>query len=154
MDRGSVVAGDLGTYQAGAIAIAREPDSRGRRLAVLPLTANNRLAVIDLAKREFAGKAATGIAPFGAVVSHDGAIAFVTNWGGRVAKPGETTAQTGHAPDQVVVDARGVASTGTVTRIDLGTLATTHTIGVGLHPTAIVWDEPGERSYVANGNSD
>ncbi len=154
MDRGAVVAGDLGTYQAGAIAIAREPDSRGRRLAVVPLTANNQLAVIDLTKRELAGKAATGIAPFGAVVSHDGAIAFVTNWGGRVAKPGETTAQTGHAPDQVVVDARGVASTGTVTRIDLGTLAATNTIGVGLHPTAIVWDEPGERLYVANGNSD
>jgi DNA-binding beta-propeller fold protein YncE len=54
----------------------------------------------------------------------------------------------------VVVDARGVASTGTVTRIDLGTLATTDTIGVGLHPTAIVWDEPGERLYVANGNGD
>jgi YVTN family beta-propeller protein len=154
MDRGAVVAGDLGTYQAGAIAIAREPDSRGRRLAVVPLTANNQLAVIDLTKRELVGKAATGIAPFGAVVSHDSAIAFVTNWGGRVAKPGETTAQTGHAPDQVVVDARGVASTGTVTRIDLGTLAATNTIGAGLHPTAIVWDEPGERLYVANGNSD
>ena len=154
MDRGAVVAGDLGTYQAGAIAVAREPDSRGRRLAVVPLTANNQLAVIDLTKRELAGKAATGIAPFGAVVAHDGAIAFVTNWGGRAAKPGETTAQTGHAPDQVVVDARGVASTGTVTRIDLGTLAATHTIAVGLHPTAIVWDEPDERLYVANGNSD
>jgi YVTN family beta-propeller protein len=154
MDRGSVVAGDLGTYQAGAIAIAPELDSRGRRLAVVPLTANNQLAVIDLAKRELTGKAATGIAPFGAVVSQDGGIAFVTNWGGRVAKPGETTARTGGAPDQVVVDARGVASTGTVTRIDLGTLAVTNTIGVGLHPTAIVWDEPGERLYVANGNSD
>ena len=53
-----------------------------------------------------------------------------------------------------MVDARGVASTGTVTRIDLGTLAATNTIGVGLHPTAIVWDEPDERLYVANGNSD
>jgi len=154
LDRSSVVAGDLGTYQAGAIAIARDPDSRGRRLAVVPLTADNQLAIIDLPRRQLVGKAATGIAPFGAVVSHDGAISFVTNWGGRVATPGETTAQTGHAPDQVVVDARGVASTGTVTRIDLGTLATTNTIGVGLHPTAIVWDEPGERLYVANGNSD
>ena len=154
MEPGSVVAGDLGTFQAGAIAIAREPDSRGRRLAVVPLTANNQLAVIDLAKREVTGKAATGIAPFGAVVSHDGAIAFVTNWGGRTAKPDETTAQTGNAPDQVVVDARGMASTGTVTRIDLGTLAGTHTISVGLHPTAAVWDESAERLYVANGNSD
>jgi len=154
LDRSSVVAGDLGAYQAGAIAIARDPDPRGRRLAVVPLIADNQLAAVDLARRELVGKAATGIAPFGAAVSHDGAISFVTNWGGRVAKPGETTAQTGHAPDQVVVDARGVASTGTVTRIDLGTLTTTNTIGVGLHPTAIVWDEPGERLYVANGNSD
>src|ERR1700728_715899 len=38
MEKGSVVAADLGTYQAGAIAIARDRDSRGRRLAVVPLT--------------------------------------------------------------------------------------------------------------------
>src|SRR5579872_622718 len=30
----------------------------------------------------------------------------------------------------------------------------THTIPVGLHPTAIVWDERAQRVYVANGNSD
>ncbi len=154
LERGSVLAEGLGTYQAGAIAVAHDPDTKGRRLAVLPLTANNQLAVIDLTKREVVGKPATGIAPFGAAISHDGAVAFVTNWGGRVAKAGETTAQTGSAKDQVVVDARGIAATGTVTRIDLATLTVTDTIAVGLHPTAIIWDEPGGRLYVANGNSD
>ena len=154
LEGGAVLAADLGTFQAGALAVARDPDLEGRRLAVVPLTANNQLAAIDVATRTVVGRAATGIAPFGAAVSHDGAIAFVTNWGGRTARPGETTARTGTAPDQVVVDARGVASTGTVTRIDLATLATTHTIGVGLHPTALVWDEAAARLYVANGNSD
>ena len=154
LERGAVLSGDLGTFQAGAMAVAHDPDARGRRLAVVPLTANNQLAVIDLAARRLEGKPTTGIAPFGAAIAHDSTIAFVTNWGGRTSKPGETTAATGTSPDQVVVDARGIASTGTVTRIDLGTLAVTHTIAVGLHPTALAWDEPGNRLYVANGNSD
>ncbi len=101
-------------------------------------------------------KIATGIAPFGAVINATGTVAYVTNWGGRVPKPGELTAPTGldAQADQVVVDARGIASTGTVTRIDLTTMNATHTIAVELHPTGIVWDETRQRLYVANGNKD
>jgi hypothetical protein len=102
------------------------------------------------------GKIDTGIAPFGAVINATGTVAFVTNWGGRLPKPGELTAPTGLDPqaDQVVADARGIASTGTVTRIDLTTMKATHTIAVELHPTGIVWDEGRQRLYVANGNKD
>jgi YVTN family beta-propeller protein len=154
--RDKVIAADLGTFQAGAIAVAKEADATGRRLAVIPLTANNQLAVIDVAHSVVAGKAATGIAPFGAVIAQKGDIAFVTNWGGRLARSGDVTSPTGLAAsaDRVVVDSRGIASTGTVTRVDLRTLETTHTIAAGLHPTALAWDEPGQRLYIANGNSD
>ncbi|HLJ45303.1 MAG TPA: alkaline phosphatase family protein [Bryobacteraceae bacterium] len=147
---------DLGTYVAGAIAVAPQPDAKGRRLAVVPLIANNQLAVIDLKSTWLVGKAPTGIAPFGAAIAHDGSIAFVTNWGGRAAKAGELSGAVGPAAaaDHVVIDQRGIASTGTVTRIDLATATVTHTIEVGLHPTAILWDETGRRLYVANGNSD
>ena len=59
----------------------------------------------------------TEIAPFGAALSHDSTIAYVTNWGGRAPKPGDLTALAGS--DRVVTDERGIASTGTVLRIDL-----------------------------------
>ncbi len=143
------IATDLGTYIAGAIA------SNGK-LAALPLTHENLLAIVDLESHSVKGKAPSGIAPFAAVISQDSTTAFVSNWGGRVPKSGDETAPTGLDPkaDQVVVDSRGIASTGTVTRVDITSMKPTQTIAVGLHPTALAWDEPNHRLYVANGNSD
>ena len=147
----ATLAGGLGATLAGAIAIASGP-----RIAAVPLTAENRLAVVDLKKSRVIGTVPTGIAPFGAAVSADGAVAFVSNWGGRVPHDGDVTAPTGPRTDadRVIVDERGVASTGTVTRIDLKSLTPSDTIAAGLHPTALVWDEAAHRLYVANGNSD
>ncbi|MCC6859071.1 MAG: bifunctional YncE family protein/alkaline phosphatase family protein [Bryobacterales bacterium] len=146
---GSETAGSLGSFIAGAI-------QTNGRLAVAPLIYNNELAVVDLADGRLKGKVRTGIAPFGAAMDAAGKTAYVTNWGGRPPLPRDLTAPTGLKPDadRVVIDARGVASTGTVTRIDLETLAATHTIPVELHPTAVVWDESRARVYVANTNSD
>ena len=151
----SVIEG-VGHFITGAPALANKPNPRGQRLAVLPLIYNNQLAVIDLNSGKLVGRPNVGIAPFGAAISADGTVAFVTNWGGRLPKPGDLTATTGLQAnaDQVVVDQRGIASTGTVTRIDLTTMKVTHTIAVELHPTAIVWDEKQNRLYVANSNKD
>jgi DNA-binding beta-propeller fold protein YncE len=152
----TIIADELGNYIVGAIAVARRPNAQGQRLAVAPLIYNNQLAVVDLNTGKLTGRAGAGIAPFGAVINETGAIAYVTNWGGRLPKPGDLTAPTGYDPkaDQVVVDERGIASTGTVTRIDLATMKSTHTIPVELHPTAIAWDEQSNRLYVANTNKD
>lgn len=105
---------------------------------------------------QFLGSVPTGVAPFGAVLSADATVAWVSNWGGRLPKPSDKTAGTELAPtaDQVVVDHRGVASTGTVTRIDLKSMQPTGVIPVELHPTAMLWDEERQRLYVANGNKD
>ncbi len=151
-----IIADELGNYIAGAIAVAPQANAKGERLAAVPLIYNNQLAVVDLNTGKLVGKAGDGIAPFGAVINSTGTVAFVSNWGGRLPKPGELTAPTGYDPkaDQVVVDERGVASTGTVTRIDLATMKSTHTIQVELHPTAMAWDERGNRLYVANSNKD
>ncbi|MEP7273996.1 MAG: bifunctional YncE family protein/alkaline phosphatase family protein [Acidobacteriota bacterium] len=151
----SIIEG-IGHFITGAPALAQKPNARGQRLAVVPLIYNNQLAVIDLNSGKLVGRPNVGIAPFGAAISADGAVAFVTNWGGRVPKPGDLTAPTGFQAnaDQVVVDERGIAATGTVTRIDLTTMRVTHTIAVELHPTAIVWDEKRNRLYVANSNKD
>jgi DNA-binding beta-propeller fold protein YncE len=139
----------LGQNVAGSVAIAGH-------IAVVALTPKNQIAVIDTATGKLLGMARTGIAPFAAVISKDAKIAYVSNWGGRIPTSGDKTAPAGRAADadQVVIDNRGIASTGTVTRIDLTTLQATNTIAVGLHPTGMAWDEASNRLYVANGNDD
>jgi len=139
-----------GTQIAGALAVAP-----GRR-AVVPLTFDNKLAVADLAGGRLERTLDTEIAPFGAAINQAGTVAWVSNWGGRRPSEKDLTAPTGLAPtaDKVVVDARGIASTGTVTRFDLDKGGEGVRVSVGLHPTALAWDEPRGRLYVANTNSD
>jgi YVTN family beta-propeller protein len=144
----------LGRYQPGALSISTGPDSGGRRYAVVPLVWENKLAVLDATTGEVVRQVETGIAPLAAVVDRKGAIAWVSNLGGRPPKPGERSAAPMRKPDEkVVVDTRGIAATGTVTRVDLKT-GETRTIAVGLHPAALALDEPRARLYAANGNSD
>ncbi len=150
------VADGIGSFIAGALAVAPRPDPKGRRIAAIPLIYDNKLAIVDLEATSLIGTAQTGIAPFGAAINGDGTAAYVTNWGGRLPRPGDLTAPTGLSPeaDRVVIREEGIASTGTVTRVDLAAGTATHTIPVELHPTAIVWDEPRGRVFVANGNKD
>lgn len=147
------VARGVGETISGALALAQKPNAKGQRIAVVPLTAQNKLAVVDLAGGKLLGSVSTsGIAPFGTALNKDGSVAYVTNWGGRVTRQGDITAPTGLAPaaDRVVVDSRGVASSGTVARLDLISMTATHTIPVELHPTAIVWDEARKRVAVVS----
>ena len=147
------LAADLGRHLSGAPAVT----SGDSRRAVVPLVFDNAVAVLDAATGRVAGTVKTGgVAPFAAVISSDGHSGWISNWGGRWPKDGDVTAPTGLAPtaDRVVVDARGIASTGTITRVDLDRLEVTATVDVGLHPTAIAWDEARRRLYVANANSD
>lgn len=140
-----------GSQIAGGLAIVPG------KLAVVPMIYDNKLAIADLANPGAAPRlATTGIAPFGAAVNRAGTVAWVSNWGGRRPEPKDLTAPTGLAPeaDRVVVDARGIAASGTVTRIDLATGNTVATVNVGLHPGALAWDEARGRLYVANMNSD
>ena len=139
---------ELGRYQAGAVR-----ERGGRVFAALAF--ENKLAIVD-SNGAVAAKIDTGIAPMGLAVDAKGGVAYVGNWGGRVPKEGEMTAPTGTAPtaDKVLVDARGVAASGTVSRVDVAAGKVTHTIAVGLHPTALAWDETRARLYVANTNSD
>ena len=145
-----------GSHIAGALTIAVERNTHGERIAVLPLVFDNAVAVFDLERGRLLAKIKTAIAPFGAALDSRGTVAYVTNWGGRLPLPGDETLPSGLNPDadQVVVDKRGIASTGVVNRIDLRAGQVTHTIPVELHPTAIAWDVDRHRIYVANGNKD
>jgi YVTN family beta-propeller protein len=141
----------LGAVPAGALALSGDAQT-----IVIPIVSENQVAVVDARTGVLRGRAPSGIAPMGVAVNRDGSVAFVTNWGGRKARPGDLTAPTGYArdADQVVVDDKGIASNGSVTRVDLHTLKATHQVAVGLHPTAIVWDESHGKVYVGNNNSD
>jgi YVTN family beta-propeller protein len=159
-----IVVDSLGHNVVGGLALARQDDSVGRRILVAPLTYNDTAAIADIKKGTVLAKVPVGIAPFGAVINAAGTVAYVSNWGGRVPHSGDVMLNSGDPsqvdtadrpdPDKVVVDSRGVASTGTVTRIDLATLRATASIPVGLHPNGMIWDEAHGRLYVSNGNSD
>ena len=151
-----VIANRLGTFAAGQVSAASEKNAAGERLAGVALTFNDSLAVVGLDSGKVKGTVRTGIAPFGVRVNRAGTVAYVSNWGGRFPEAQDLTRTTGvrSGADRVVVDARGIASTGTVSRVDLATMQVTNTIETGLHPTALAWDEPRARLYVANSNSD
>jgi YVTN family beta-propeller protein len=133
--------GALGDFMAGSPAVATRAGANGRRVAVVPLTANDALAVIEAETGRSVRLIPLGVAPFAAVLSRDGMVAYVSNVGDPRA-------------ERVRTDARGIAAEGTVTRVDVSAGRVTHTIAVGRHPTALAWDEPNARLYVAGGNAD
>ena len=148
--------GALGGYMAGSPAVARRANGSGHRVAVVPLPADNGLAVLDADDGALLRTIALGVAPIAAVIAPDGATAYVTNFGG--ARPGpndRAAAQCCRArSERIRVDARGIAERGSVTRVDVVAGRVTKTITVGRHPAAIAWDTAGARLYVADGNDD
>jgi DNA-binding beta-propeller fold protein YncE len=148
--------GAIGDYMTGAPAIAARAGADGRRVAVLPLTANDALAVIDAESSKPIRLVPLGVAPFAAVLSPDGAVAYVSNMGGPQPGAGDRAGRQCCDPraEPVRIDARGIAAPGTVTRVDVANGRVTHTITVGLHATALAWDATRERLYVASGNGD
>ncbi|MEO8592147.1 MAG: hypothetical protein ABI759_02395 [Candidatus Solibacter sp.] len=143
-------AADLGRSTVGGLALL----DRGAR-ALIALTFSNELAIVDRATGT-AAKVKTGIAPFSVIANAAESEAYVSNWGGRFPRPNDRTARTGNdnPADSVVVDARGIAASGTVARVDLKTNRVTAVIETGLHPSGMALDEAAHLLYVANSNSD
>lgn len=122
------------------------------RTAYIALSRNNSLAIVDLHEGTVIAQIPVGVAPFAVKVSRDGQRAYVSNWGGRHPKSGERVATSSGTP--AVVDARGVAASGTVSVVDLSARRAVAEIAVGLHPNGLALDEANHRLYVANANSD
>lgn len=148
--------GTLGEFLAGGPAIASRKGSDGHRVTVLPLPADDKLVILDADTGERLRSVALGVLPIAAVISPDGATAWVTVFGGAKPRAGQRRATQccDPAAEPVRIDARGIALPGTVDRIDVATGTITHHITVGTHPTGLVWDQGRQRLYVANGNSD
>src|SRR5205807_1344324 len=81
-----------------------------------------------------------------------GNTAYVSNWAGRHPKAGELTAESNHAP--VLVDNRGIVSSGTVSVVDLRAGKALLEIETGLHPSDVALSADGRTLYLANANSD
>ena len=159
--RGDAVApaftsGGLGEYAVGAPAVATKPNDSGHRVAVVPLTVEDRLAILDADNGKPLSSVVLGVAPIAAVVSADGAVAWVTNLGGAKPTPDDRAAKQCCHPrgEPVRVDSRGIASPGSVVRVDVVAARVTQSISVGRHPTALAWDTARARLYVADGNDD
>ncbi|MBM3214062.1 hypothetical protein FJZ36_04025 [Candidatus Poribacteria bacterium] len=118
--------------------------------AYVALSRNNAVAVVNLASGTVEAQIPVGIAPYD--VLRLGDKAYVTNWGGRRPQEGDVTGPT--SGSRAVVDPEtGIASTGTVTVLDLTARTATSEIAVGLHPCGMALSPDGSRLYVANANS-
>jgi YVTN family beta-propeller protein len=146
----------LGDYIVGAPAVARRANASGHRVVVVPLSANDSLAVLDADSGTLLKKIPLGVLPVAAVVSSDGSVAYVSNLGGPKPTAQSRTAKQCCDPfaELVRVDQRGIAEQGSVMRVDLVAGTVTKVYMVGRHPTGMAWDEKNSRLFVANGNSD
>jgi YVTN family beta-propeller protein len=138
--------GGKGNSAPGGLAIDEESG-----MIYVTLSRNNSLALVDLTARAVEKEVPVGIAPYTVVVC--GAKAYVSNWGGR--RPGKDDVTGPTSGSLAVVDPEtGVASTGTVSVVDLTAGKVVKEIAVGLHPCEMVVSPDGARLYVANANSD
>ena len=148
--------GALGDFMAGAPSIATSKNSDGRRIAVLPLPADDKVAILDADNGAMLRTVSLGVLPIASVLSRDGGTAWVSVFGGP--KPTRSQRRATQccdpAAEPVRIDARGIALPGSVDRIDIASGVVTHQITVGKHPTGLAWDQTRQRLYVANGNSD
>ncbi len=131
---------------AGAAPSGLALTADGKRLFVA-LNLKHMVAMVDLTTRQVQELEA-GSFPYTAVAA--GSKVYVSNWGGRKPRQGDRT--DGAFP--VVLDERGIPSSGTVTAFDASSGRRLADIEVGLHPSAMAFDAKRGRLYVANANSD
>ena len=119
------------------------------RGSIVAAANRNAVVLVDLARKVPVKEYPVQNLPFEPRFSEDESTLIVSNWGGRLPRPGERTAKSQNL--DILVDERGAPASGTVSLIDLKTGATRH-VEVGIHPTAIVVS--GQTAYVANAMSD
>ncbi len=151
------IAGGVVSYSR-TIALASSSDPCGLAIsadgtkAYVCLSRANRLAVVNLTTGTVSQQINVGVAPWDVALSPDGNTAYVSDWGGRPPTTGDLTMTSAGTP--VVVDARGVPTSGVVSVVNLLTGLETVQIPTGLHPSDLVLSPDGGTLYVANAISD
>jgi YVTN family beta-propeller protein len=134
-----------------ALPIGLSMDPAGKTLwAVLNL--NNTLAEIDLSGGRVVREIPVGNAPYDVLVQ--GRRAYVSNWAGRRAKPGDTTGRSGIGIPVRVDPKTRVADDGSVSVVDLDAGKQIAEIVVGQHPAGLAATPDGRHVVVANAHSD
>jgi YVTN family beta-propeller protein len=135
-----------GNTVPGGLTLNRKQDK-----IYVTLSRNNTLGVLSRADATVQ-EISVGVAPYDVVLASE-TKAYVSNWGGRQPKEGESTYNT--SGSRVLVNPEtGIANNGSVSVIDLTTNKQIKSIEVGLHPGAMVISPDGSRLYVACANSD
>jgi YVTN family beta-propeller protein len=134
------------TSYPGGVALSQDGKS-----AYALLNQNDTLTKIDLTAKKQGTEIRVGNAPHSIVINSNGAIAYISNEGGRPAT--ESDFQIYSAGTEIVADSVvGAAITGTVSVVDLPSMTVTNTISTGLHPTGMAFY--GKYLLVANTYSD
>jgi YVTN family beta-propeller protein len=124
---------------------------REQKYLYVALSRNNSVGAVNLEHGRVEFEISVGTAPYGILIH--GTRAFVTNWGGRRPRLGDSVGTTAGSP--IVIDSlTGVASSGTVSVLDLEKRTVVSEIAVGLHPGAMCLSHDGRLLFVANANSD
>ena len=126
--------------------------SRDGSRAFVAFSRNNTVAVVDTSTRQIVREVPVGMAPFGVVLCDSCGKVFVSNRGGRRPREGDTVAPSSGS-DVVTDPTTGATTTGTVSAIDLKTLATSE-IAVGRAPSGLALSPDGKILAVMNGHSD
>jgi YVTN family beta-propeller protein len=115
------------------------------------LNRNNTIGIIDMNTGKLEKQIPAGVAPYSVILK--GNKAYVTNWGGRQPGSGDLTHKS--SGSAVVIDEKtGIASSGTVSVINLAEHKTIGEIHVDLHPCGMALSPDSRFLYVANSNSD
>ncbi len=137
---------EKGRQNPGGFAI-----DEGRGLIYITLNLSNAVGIVNIKTGKFEKHIPVGVAPYSIIIKDN--KAYVTNWGGRLPVKGDKTAMS--AGTAVVINAKtGIASSGTVSVIDLNTRKVSKEIKIHLHPSGMILHPDGSRLYVANANSD
>ena len=121
------------------------------RTAYVAFSRNNSLALIDTETRKIRKEIPVGVAPFGVLWSRQDKV-YVSNRGGRRAKPGDTVAPSS-GTDVVTDPVTGASVSGTVSVVDAKSEAVRE-VAVGLAPSGMALSPDEKTLAVANGHSD
>jgi YVTN family beta-propeller protein len=123
----------------------------GRRLYVCG-NLSNRLLEIDAAEGRWLRSFEVGVAPYDVVLV--GGKAYVSNWGGRRPRAGETTGPAGRGTEVLVDPVTHVASEGSVSVLDLASGTPIVEIAVQRHASGLAVSPDGRYVVCANAASD
>lgn len=121
-------------------------------LAIVALAIANQVAVVDISKGKVLARIPVGVCPYAVVISKDGKTAFVSNFGGPIAKKGDKTEKS--AGTDVAVDERSVALRGSVSVINIHSGKVIAEIATRIHSESMLLSPDGKLLYVTDASGD